>query len=204
MEMERPPFAPLTKSTQRLLHTGLILCGWALLILVRLFDLQVFAHDQYVKLGESQQEKLEPIDAPRGAILDRHGNYLAISSPSQFVVVNPQRIPNKEIAGALLARILGFRRDEVAEGSGSGRGIKAPPRIFRCRSARLERESRDAAGHETRLAGNSGRQPAQLSERPIGGARDRQCGGGRQGCRRGGTETGQGAGGKARADARQD
>jgi cell division protein FtsI (penicillin-binding protein 3) len=106
MEMERPSFAPLTKSSQRLLHTGLILCGWAFLILVRLLDLQVFAHDQYVKLGESQQEKLEVIDAPRGAILDRHGNYLAISSPSQFVVVDPQRIPNKEFAGALLARIL--------------------------------------------------------------------------------------------------
>ncbi|MGI8960034.1 MAG: penicillin-binding protein [Bryobacteraceae bacterium] len=106
--MERPPFAPLNKSTQRLLHTGLILCGWAFLILLRLFDLQVFAHDQYVKLGESQQEKLEVIDAPRGAILDRHGNYLAISSSSRFVVVDPQRIPNKEIAGALLARILGL------------------------------------------------------------------------------------------------
>lgn len=106
MEMERPPFAPLNKSTQRLLNTGLILCGWAFLILLRLFDLQVFAHDQYVRLGESQQEKLEPIDAPRGAILDRHGNYLAISSPSQFAVVDPQRVPNKEIAGALLARIL--------------------------------------------------------------------------------------------------
>jgi cell division protein FtsI (penicillin-binding protein 3) len=106
MEMERPQFAPLTRSSQRLLHTGLILCGWAFLILVRLVDLQVFAHDQYVKLGESQQERLEAIDAPRGAILDRHGNYLAISSPSQFVVVDPQRIPNKEFAGALLARIL--------------------------------------------------------------------------------------------------
>jgi cell division protein FtsI (penicillin-binding protein 3) len=108
MEIERPPSAPLTKSTQRLLNTGLILCGWAFIILLRLFDLQVFGHDEYVKLGESQQEKLEVTDAPRGAILDRHGNYLAISSPSQFAVVNPQRIPNKEIAGALLARILGL------------------------------------------------------------------------------------------------
>ncbi len=108
MEIDRPPSAPLTKSTQRILNTGLILCGWAFIILLRLFDLQVFAHDEYVKLGESQQEKLEVTDAPRGAILDRHGNYLAISSPSQFAVVNPQRIPNKEIAGALLARILGL------------------------------------------------------------------------------------------------
>src|SRR4051812_20362941 len=106
METERSPFSPLTKSTERLLITGLILCGWAFIILLRLFDLQVFAHDEYVKLGESQQEKLEPIEAPRGAIQDRQGNYLAINSPSQFAVVNPHRIPNKEIAAALLGRIL--------------------------------------------------------------------------------------------------
>src|SRR5947209_3384481 len=108
MDMERPPSPRLTKSARRLLNTGLILCGWAFLILLRLFDLQVFAHDEYVKRGESQQEKLERTDARRGAILDRQGNYLAISSPSQFAVVDPQRIPNKEIASALLARILGL------------------------------------------------------------------------------------------------
>ncbi len=61
---------------------GLILTGWAFLVVFRLFQLQVLAHDKYEKLGESQQERLETLDAPRGAILDRNGNYLAISSPS--------------------------------------------------------------------------------------------------------------------------
>jgi cell division protein FtsI (penicillin-binding protein 3) len=86
---------------------GLILCGWAFIVVVRLLQLQVFGHDHYVRLGDSQQERLEPIEAPRGAILDRDGNYLAISSASQLAIVNPQRIPNKELASALLARILG-------------------------------------------------------------------------------------------------
>ncbi|HEY1215563.1 MAG TPA: penicillin-binding transpeptidase domain-containing protein, partial [Bryobacteraceae bacterium] len=81
--------------------------GWAFIVVVRLLQLQVFGHDHYVRLGDSQQERLEPIEAPRGAILDRDGNYLAISSASQLAVVNPQRIPNKELAAALLARILG-------------------------------------------------------------------------------------------------
>jgi cell division protein FtsI (penicillin-binding protein 3) len=118
--MPRPPMArdpqggttatnrsvPLTKSTERLLIMGLILTGWALIVVFRLFQLQVLAHDKYEKLGESQQERMQQIDAPRGAILDRNGNYLAISSPSQFVVVNPSRIPDKATAAALLARIL--------------------------------------------------------------------------------------------------
>ncbi len=87
---------------------GLILTGWALIVALRLFQLQVLAHDKYAKLGEAQQEKIEPLDAPRGAILDRNGNYLAISSPSQFVVVNPARIPDKGMAAALLAGVLGI------------------------------------------------------------------------------------------------
>ena len=87
---------------------GLILTGWALIVVLRLFELQVLAHDKYQKLGESQQEKLLPLEASRGAIVDRHGSYLAISSPSQFAVVNPSRVPDKATAAALLARILGM------------------------------------------------------------------------------------------------
>ncbi len=104
--MEKPPRALLDKSTERLILIGLVLCGWALLVFLRLLDLQVFAHEEYVRLAESQQDKVVEIEAPRGSILDRNGNYLAISSESQFVVVNPHRIPNKEIAAALLARVL--------------------------------------------------------------------------------------------------
>src|ERR1700760_2683299 len=83
---------PLTQSTERLLIMGLILSGWALIVILRLFQLQVLAHDKYEKLGESQQEKLLPLAAPRGAVLDRRGNYLAISLPSQFLVADPSRI----------------------------------------------------------------------------------------------------------------
>ncbi|HEY7303681.1 MAG TPA: penicillin-binding protein [Bryobacteraceae bacterium] len=104
--MLRQPSAPLTKSTERAVLTGLILLGWALLVVLRLFQLQVLAHDDYVKRARRQQERREAIEAPRGEIFDRNGNILAISSASQFVVVNPRRIPNKEIASALLARIL--------------------------------------------------------------------------------------------------
>ena len=106
--MLRQPSGSLTKSTERAVLTGLILLGWALILVLRLFQLQILAHDQYEKRARRQQEKLETIDAPRGEIFDRNGNVLAISSASQFVVVNPRRIPNKEIAAALLGKILGI------------------------------------------------------------------------------------------------
>jgi cell division protein FtsI (penicillin-binding protein 3) len=68
--------------------------------------LQVLGHDEYVRAARRQQEKLEAVEAPRGAIYDRNGSLLAISSASNILVVNPRRIPNKEIAAALLGRIL--------------------------------------------------------------------------------------------------
>lgn len=105
--MSTRPLSPLTKSTNRLLFLGVCLAGWAAIVVLRLFDLQIVSHDKYERLGQAQQERLEPLDAPRGAILDRNGNYLAISSPSKFVVVNPSRVSDKGTAAAILASILG-------------------------------------------------------------------------------------------------
>ena len=107
--MNKPaPGECANRSTDRLFILMLILFGWALIVVLRLLDLQVFSYTYYLKLAESQQERLQTVEARRGAILDRNGNYLAISSDSQFVVVNPKRIPNKEIAAALLGRVLGI------------------------------------------------------------------------------------------------
>ncbi len=103
----------ITKSTNRLLILGVCLAGWAAIVVLRLFDLQVVSHDKYEHLGQAQQERLQPLEAPRGAILDRNGNYLAISSPSKFVVVNPSRIPDKSIGGGLLASILGIDAEKL-------------------------------------------------------------------------------------------
>jgi cell division protein FtsI (penicillin-binding protein 3) len=106
--MRRPPVAPFAQSAERCLIMGLILTGWALIVVFRLFQLQVLAHEVYEKKGIAQQERIEVLEAPRGSILDRDGHLLAISSPSLFVAVNPGRIPERErgTAAALLAKVL--------------------------------------------------------------------------------------------------
>ncbi len=106
MNIERPPLDPFEKSAERALIIGIILLGWSLLVVLRLFDLQVLSHDSLAKRARRQQERLVPVAAQRGSIFDRNGNLLAISSASQFAVVNPKRIPNKDIAAALLAGVL--------------------------------------------------------------------------------------------------
>ena len=104
--MDIPPLSGLSKTQERALLAGLILLGWAFIVLARLFTVQVLEHDSLSKLARRQQERLEAIEAPRGAIFDRNGSILAISSNSHMGVVNPRRIPNKEMAAALLAGIL--------------------------------------------------------------------------------------------------
>jgi cell division protein FtsI (penicillin-binding protein 3) len=95
-------------SDERLVVLGALLLIWALVVAGRLFGLQVVHHDVYRNLAESQQDRLEKIEARRGSIFDHNGNFLALSSGSKFVVVSPKRIPDRGIAAALLAQVLGL------------------------------------------------------------------------------------------------
>ena len=106
--MEIPPLSSLTKTQERALLAGLILIGWALVVLARLFTVQVLEHDSLSRTAHRQQEHLEQIDAPRGSIYDRNGDILAISSNLHVAVVNPKRIPQQkeDLAAAMLAGIL--------------------------------------------------------------------------------------------------
>ncbi len=94
------------QSDERLVILGFVLLLWALVVAGRLFGLQVVHHEVYRNLAESQQDRLEKIEARRGSIFDHNGNYLALSSASKFVVVSPKRIPDPGMAAAVLARVL--------------------------------------------------------------------------------------------------
>ena len=109
------PLPSLSKPLERLAILGLVLGVWVLILALRLVQLQVFSHEKYAHMAEIQQERLDPIEAPRGAILDRNGNYLAISSDVPVVCVNPLRIPDKDTAAALLAGVLNLDKDELLD-----------------------------------------------------------------------------------------
>lgn len=81
---------------------------WAILILGRLMQLQVLQRDSFRQQALSQQQHVIEITAPRGAILDRNGERLAMSVPCDSVCVNPMRIPNLSIASEIMAKILGL------------------------------------------------------------------------------------------------
>lgn len=83
-----------------------LLMLWGVAVVAKLFYLQIVKHSFYADLAEQQQTRLVEIPAHRGTIYDRNGHVLAISVPVETVVVNPAKLPNVEIAAALLAEIL--------------------------------------------------------------------------------------------------
>src|SRR5581483_8742427 len=86
---------------------------WAALIAARLIQLQVVQHSQFAEMARDQQQRLQEIKAPRGAILDRYGQRLAMSLPAESVVVDPLRVPDLSVAADVLAKILNLDSREL-------------------------------------------------------------------------------------------
>jgi cell division protein FtsI (penicillin-binding protein 3) len=98
--------ASRASAVNRLTLLAGVLLFWALAIGGKLISLQVVQHDKYAAIARSQQEHLIDIPAPRGSILDRNGQPLAISVPVASVSVNPQQIENFTMASEVLGNTL--------------------------------------------------------------------------------------------------
>ena len=116
-----------TPSEKRVIWLARIALIWAILILGRLFQLQILHHDDFLRQAQSQQEKLVEIQAPRGAILDRSGQKLALSLPVDSVCINPLRIKDLSVASDILGRILALDQaallTKMKEAAASRRGF---------------------------------------------------------------------------------
>jgi cell division protein FtsI (penicillin-binding protein 3) len=137
-----------TQAAGRLRIFARLSCLWAVLILLRLFELQVLDHENYVRLAAQQQQRRIEVRAPRGDILDRNGHPLAMSLPVDSVCINPLKVPDRALAADLLARVLDLDRTEllarIENAFVSGRGfvwIKrklAPEESAKLRSYKLD------------------------------------------------------------------
>ncbi len=106
---------PETQSTKRLLWLLRALIVWVVVIFGRLVWLQVMQHDDLLRQAQSQQQRVVPIQAERGSILDRSGQPMAKSLPAESVLVNPKRIKDAGVAANLLAPILGLDARQLKE-----------------------------------------------------------------------------------------
>lgn len=102
----RASLKPNSSAVNRLTILAVALLLWGLAIFGKLVTLQVVEHAKYSAIARSQQEHKVDIPAPRGTILDRNGQPLAISVPVASVSVNPQQIQNLRLATEVLGNTL--------------------------------------------------------------------------------------------------
>lgn len=91
---------------RRLTWLAGIAAVWAAAILWHLASLQVIHHRDYARMARARQEINVEIPAPRGPILDRTGQAMALSIPTEKVIVNPLKIPDLNFAADILGRVL--------------------------------------------------------------------------------------------------
>lgn len=111
---------------RRLKWLAWIVIVWGAVIFLKLISLQVLHHQEYLQLARNRQEQRKEIPAPRGAIFDRAGQVLALSTPTITVFVNPQKLPDLGVAAQILAAELHLNRTElygtVKQAYDAGRG----------------------------------------------------------------------------------
>jgi cell division protein FtsI (penicillin-binding protein 3) len=84
---------------------GLVLCG-AVLLVARAVELQLLDHGFLASQGDARSMRVVKIAAHRGAITDRNGEPLAVSTPVDSVWVNPQEINDNIDQLPKLAKVL--------------------------------------------------------------------------------------------------
>lgn len=96
--------------SRRLIWLAALIALWAVAIFGKLVLLQVVRHDRYLRAARQQQERVIEIPAPRGTIFDRNGQPLAMSVPMFSISLNPQTVPDIDVAANILSNILELDR----------------------------------------------------------------------------------------------
>ena len=78
----------------RVIFSAIIMLSLTLILILRLFNLQVTKHDYYVEEALGNQMQNLPITPIRGDILDRNGKILATNEFSYILTITPEKVTN--------------------------------------------------------------------------------------------------------------
>jgi len=84
-----------------------------ILIVLRVFYIQVIEYEKLNTLAESLWSRNLPVQADRGKILDRNGKVIAGNETTSTLVLIPNQIKNKEEVAKSLSEILGVSYEEM-------------------------------------------------------------------------------------------
>jgi len=99
-------------SSRRVLAFSAFLGAWILLIIGRLYGLEVIEYVKWLGVEQKQQQRIRPLPAVRGTIYDRQHRELAIAVPVESVGAAPREVQDPSIAATLLAPVIGVDTGE--------------------------------------------------------------------------------------------
>lgn len=99
----------------RLLVVLCVFAAWALIVLLRLVDLQTFRGDFYRHQADNQQQGFIVLTPRRGDILDRNLKELAISVRADSVYAQPPKVEDPMAVAQTLSPLLDLSTDSLFE-----------------------------------------------------------------------------------------
>ncbi|MEW8193446.1 MAG: penicillin-binding protein 2, partial [Candidatus Thiodiazotropha sp.] len=97
----------------RAIASGTLVLLVLLILIGRLFYLQVESHDHYTTLSQDNRVKLEPLPPTRGLIYDRKGAILAQNLPAYSLEITPERTENLDYTILKLSEIIDINEDDI-------------------------------------------------------------------------------------------
>lgn len=93
----------------RVIASIIIGCIMLLILLGRLWYLQVIEHEHFTTLSEDNRVKLQPIPPNRGLVYDRNGTLMAENLPSYRLEITPEQVDDMSATLAALGEIIEIR-----------------------------------------------------------------------------------------------
>lgn len=90
---------------ERAILSSILVAGTFILLLVRLYDLQISNYSHYQTLSDDNRVRIVPVAPTRGLIMDRNGEILADNTPNYQLVITPSQVKDME---ALIGRLSTF------------------------------------------------------------------------------------------------
>ncbi|HYL80723.1 MAG TPA: penicillin-binding protein 2, partial [Candidatus Acidoferrum sp.] len=131
MSLDPLPQNPVQALPSRLRKMALCVGIGLLVLLLRLWYLQILEGGYYFALSTNNRLRVRPVEAPRGFILDRHGEILVENRPTFDLYATPEDVKNPAEVSAVLARVLGTTPEEIVSKLAEGRDRPYQPLLVR-------------------------------------------------------------------------
>jgi len=98
---------------ERAILSAILVAGTFILLLVRLYDLQITNFSHYQTLSDDNRVRVLPIAPTRGLILDRNGEILADNTPNYQLVITPSQVKDMSQLLASLSTFIDVKEHEL-------------------------------------------------------------------------------------------